>query len=62
MRVEGLNPHFLNNVIIIKTKVLPQQAQVVVGDFGYPFEVFWLTCSQNLLNYFAFQFFDFERT
>jgi hypothetical protein len=30
------NLHFLNNVIFIKTKVLPSQAYMIVADFGYP--------------------------
>jgi hypothetical protein len=35
---------------------------MTLADFGDPIEALWFTCSQNFLNYLAFQPFDFERT
>ena len=50
---------FLNNVIINKTKVL--LPQVTVANFVCSVSVLWFYCSPILLNYLAFQSFDFER-
>jgi hypothetical protein len=35
------NLQFLNRVIIIKTKVLPPHALVIIVDFGYPVYIPW---------------------
>ena len=53
---------FLNNVIIIKTKVPLPLEYMTVADFGYYVYALWCYCSQTLLNYLAFQYFDIERT
>ena len=57
-----INLQFLNYVIIVKTKILPSQAQVTIADFGDPVQALSLTYSQNFFNYLVFQPFDFERT
>ena len=44
-------------VFFIKTKVLLPHAYVILVDFAYPLVLFL----QTLLNYLAFQSFDFER-
>jgi hypothetical protein len=49
------NLEYLNNVIIITTKVLLSQTDVTLADFGYPAYVLWFSCSQRFLNYFGFE-------
>jgi len=58
---KNINLQFLRNVIIIKAKV-PPQAYITLSDFGHPVYALCFYCCQTLLNYFAFQSFDFERT
>ena len=50
----------LNFVIIVKTKVLLHQAEVTLAGFGCPVCALWFSCSQRLLDYLAFTY--FERT
>jgi len=38
------NLQFLNNVIIIHTKVLLPQTQMTLADFGCPVYVLWFYC------------------
>ena len=47
------NLQFLNNVIIIKTKVLPSQALVTLAEFGYSGYTLWFITPNN------FKLFDF---
>jgi hypothetical protein len=54
------NLQFLHNVITIKVKVLLPQVNVTLANFGYPVYTLWFYCSQGLLNYLVFQYFDFE--
>jgi hypothetical protein len=54
------NLQFLNNVIIIKTKVPLPQAEVNIDDFDYPvFGPILFYCSRRFKNNFAFQYLDF---
>ena len=39
------NASFLNNVIIIKTKILLPQTYVISVDFGYSVYDLWFYCS-----------------
>jgi len=41
--------------------ILPR-AYVTLADIGYHVYAFCFTCSPNVLNYLAFQLFNFERT
>ena len=53
------NLQILNNVIIIKTKLLSHHPMMTLADFGYSVDDPLFTCSQRLLSYLAFLFFDF---
>ena len=46
---------FLNNVVIIKTKVLLPQAYVTLTDFGYPVQDLWYTAPTDKLDLWTLQ-------
>ena len=54
------NMQFLNNVIINKTKHFLPQTQPPLANRGYPVQALWFSHSQKLINYLAFQSFDYE--
>ena len=49
---------FLNNVIIIQTKVISPEIQLPLVDHV---QAFWFACPQTFINYLSFQSFDYER-
>jgi hypothetical protein len=53
---------FISNAIINQTKILLPQGEMTLADFDYHVKAPLMTCSQKLLNYLAFQSFDYEGT
>ena len=50
------NVHLLNHIIMINTTVPIYQSYATITELGYPVYVIVLSCSQRLLNCFAFKY------
>ena len=53
---------FLNNVIMIKPKVVPPRTYVTIAGFGYPVQALWFITPKHFQHYLTFQPFDIKRS